>query len=72
VESIWRFAAIAFIWLIWGIWKSASDIYNLSIEQGAAVFAWLFAYLSLAMINETGYKELPFYAAMGILFAWGT
>jgi len=23
------------------------------------------------MINETGYKELPFYAAMGILFAWG-
>jgi len=65
------FAAIAFIWLIWGIWKSASDIYNLSIEQGAAVFAWLFAYLSLAMINETGYKELPFYAAMGILFAWG-
>lgn len=66
------FAAIAFIWLMWGILKSASNIYNnLSIEQGAAVYAWLFAYLSLAMINETGYRELPFYTAIGIIFAWG-
>lgn len=66
------FAVIGFIWLIWGIWKSASFIYkNLSVEQGAAVYAWLFAYLSLSMINETGFNELPFYTAMGIIFAWG-
>ena len=66
------FAVLAFIWFMCGVWKSASYIYkNMTIQQGAAIFAWLFGYLSLAMINETGYRELPFYAAMGIIFAWG-
>ncbi len=65
-------AVIAFIWLMWGIWKSATYIYkNLGVEKGAAVYAWIFAYLTLAMINETGYREFPFYTAMGIIFAWG-
>ena len=63
---------VSFLWLIWGLLKSAKIAsMNINESSGNALLTWIIAYLSLAIINETGFVEPSFYAAMGIILAWG-
>lgn len=63
---------LGFIMLLLGILKSIKLIkIKLSTDVAATLYAWLAAYLSIAMVNETGFKELSLYGGMGIILAWG-
>lgn len=66
-------ALIGFIYLMFGIYKSAKKIYRYQGKEfGAVAFAWLVAYLSVAIINETGFDQLTIFAGIGIMLSWGS
>lgn len=66
------FALIGFIILMLGIYKSAKLIRKKQSKQIAAtIYAWLAAYLSIAVINETGFSELSVFGGIGLILAWG-
>lgn len=61
-----------FLFLMYGILKSVKNIYYFqSKEFGSVVIAWFVAYMSIAVINETGFDQLSVFAAIGIILAWG-
>lgn len=63
---------LGFVILILGLVSSIKKIkVQFSIETSSALLAWLAAYLSVALINETGFKQLTVFAAFGIIMAWG-
>ncbi|MFS0614936.1 O-antigen ligase family protein [Lederbergia ruris] len=65
-------ALIGFFVLIYGLFVSIKRIYlNLSPQVGAALFGWLVSYLSIVLINETGFNNLTIYCAIGIILGWG-
>lgn len=58
--------------LLIGILKSIQDIkLRHSKQVAAALYAWLAAYLSLGLINETGFSELAVFGGIGIILSWG-
>lgn len=63
---------LGFVILIIGFVSSIKNIKRLfPVETTAALYAWLAAYLSVALINETGFKQLTVFTAFGIILAWG-
>lgn len=63
---------VGFIILIIGLIKSINSVREFhSRETYASLYAWLGSYLSVAIINETGFKQLTVFAAFGIILAWG-
>lgn len=66
------FALIGFCMLLLGVLKSINDIRLFQSKQAAAaLYAWLAAYLSIGLINETGFKQLAVFGGIGIILAWG-
>src|SRR5690606_36677579 len=65
-------ALIGFLFLIKGLFNSVKKIKNkFPIETSAAIYAWIAAYLAVAMINETGFEQLTIFAGFGIILGWG-
>ncbi|KMK77364.1 hypothetical protein AB990_02440, partial [Alkalihalobacillus pseudalcaliphilus] len=63
-------ALIGFITIIVGIIITALKAkFIISKSAGAAIFTWLMAYLSVALINETGFDHLSLFAAIGIILS---
>lgn len=66
------FGLLGFIWLMWGLTKSSRKVaIYLNHKQGLGIATWIVSYLSLALINQTGFSDPSFYAAMGLILAWG-
>jgi len=66
------FALIGFVVMIAGVLFSIKNISKYESRLvSAGLYAWLIAYLSIAMINETGFNELQLFASFGIILAWG-
>lgn len=58
--------------LLLGVVKSIKVIIKFQSKYvGAGLYAWLVAYLSIAMINETGFSQLTVFGGIGIILAWG-
>lgn len=65
------FALIGYLALLYGLFKSIKVIREKHSKHiGAILYAWLFAYLSIALVNETGFDQLSVYGGIGILFSW--
>lgn len=65
-------ALIGFISLLTGFVRIINSVRkNISLHTGAALYAWLVSYLSIAMINETGFNNLTIFGAFGLVLAWG-
>lgn len=65
-------AVIGFLVLIFGMLISIKKIQMaMSIEVAAGLYAWLAAYLSVALVNETGFRQLTVFGVFGIILAWG-
>lgn len=63
---------IGFILLVIGLLKSIKEIQkHFSAETTSALYAWVASYLSVALMNETGFKQLTVFIAFGIILAWG-
>lgn len=63
---------LGFSILLLGVLKSIKNIrLKESKQTAAALYAWLAAYLSVSMMNETGFKELTVFAGIGIILVWG-
>lgn len=63
---------IGFVLLLLGVFRSIRNIRkSMSKHIAASLYAWLSCYLSIALINETGFNELTIYGAFGIIIAWG-
>lgn len=65
-------AVLGFLCLILGLFNATKVIskkYNKNVAP--ALYAWIIAYLSIAMINETGFDQLSVFGGMGIILAWG-
>lgn len=63
---------VGFLILIIGLIKSINSVREFHPrETYASLYAWLGSYLSVAIINETGFKQLTVFAAFGIILAWG-
>lgn len=66
------FALLGFLVLLVGILKSINTIReSMSKQIAAGLYAWFVAYLSVAMINETGFNHLTIFGAFGVILAWG-
>lgn len=62
---------LGFLILIIGLIGSIKKIKEqFSTETSSALYAWLAAYLSVALVNETGFDEITIFAAFGIILAW--
>lgn len=62
---------VGFMMLILGLIKSSRIISKSNIKiTKAALFAWLFAYVSISFINETGFKDLSLFGGIAIIYAW--
>jgi len=62
----------AFLWLLIGLFRSAKNVSRyVSKNQSHILLAWMVCYLTVSMINQTGFMELPLYGAIGIILAWG-
>lgn len=65
-------ALIGYVILIKGILKYINRIREyFSKDTSAALYAWLAGYLSVAMINETGFDDLTVFVGIGLILAWG-
>lgn len=65
-------ALVGFFVLLFGLLKYIRKIgKSHSKHVEAVLYAWLAAYLSIALMNETGFKELSIYGGIGIILAWG-
>lgn len=63
---------IGFVVLLFNVFNNIRIIQvKQSKRVAAALYAWLGAYLSIALINETGFDQLTLFAAIGIILAWG-
>ncbi|KPH75940.1 O-antigen ligase family protein [Oceanobacillus caeni] len=63
---------IGFIYLIKGLLSSIKAIKSkFPIETSAAIYAWVAAYLAVALINQTGFEQLTVFAGFGIILGWG-
>ncbi|WP_078378673.1 O-antigen ligase family protein [Sutcliffiella halmapala] len=63
-------ALVGFIIIIIGILRTIKSTRTyISKTMGAGLFAWLIAYLSVALINETGYDQLTVFATIGIILS---
>lgn len=66
------FALMGYVFLILGLLQSIHIIgKHYGKQTSAALYAWLVSYLSVALINETGFSELTVFVAFGMLIAWG-
>lgn len=65
------FGLVGFLLVLVGILTSINNVRKYySKESAAALYAWLTSYLSVALINETGFNEMTVFGAFGIIFAW--
>lgn len=63
---------LGFLILIYGVLISIRKVQkNQSKQVAAGLYSWLIAYLSVALINETGFDQLTFFVAIGIILGWG-
>lgn len=65
-------AVLGFLTMLLGVLRAIRLIKdNFGKYVSAGIVAWLTGYLSIAMINETGFHQLSVYAGFGIVLAWG-
>ncbi|WP_345242028.1 O-antigen ligase family protein [Pontibacillus salipaludis] len=62
---------LGFTYFVIGIMGSIRKVRLNFKSQSAALAAWLVAYLSLALINQTGFFEASIYTAFGLIIIWG-
>lgn len=63
---------IGFLILIIGLIVSIKNVRRqFKNETSSALYAWVVAYLSVALINQTGFKQLTVFVGFGIILAWG-
>lgn len=63
---------IGFIMLLTGVFKSIRYIGKAHSRLiSAPLYAWLIAYISVSFVNQTGFKDLSVFAAIGVIYAWG-
>ncbi|MEC5272002.1 O-antigen ligase family protein [Caldifermentibacillus hisashii] len=66
------FGLFGYLLLLFGIILSIRRIKKAQLNKVAAgLYAWLVSYISISFINETGFKQLTIYAAIGIIIGWG-
>ncbi|TYS59866.1 hypothetical protein FZC74_06840 [Sutcliffiella horikoshii] len=61
---------VGFIYLIMGLIKEINIVKRKSRNEAAFLWVWLISYISLALINQTGFVETSFYVAFGIVLSW--
>lgn len=66
-------AFFGFLILLLGFLKITSKLKKkFSSHFSAGLYAWLASYLSVALINETGFEELTIYCTFGIMLVFGS
>lgn len=61
---------IGFVYLLWGILSEILQVFNNKRMEGVFLLAWLFSYLALSMIGETGFFEMSAYAGFVYVLNW--
>lgn len=61
-----------FLMLIIGVLKSIKHVEKLYTRSiSSTLYAWLVAYLTVSLFNETGFDERAIFCSIGIIYAWG-
>lgn len=61
-----------FIMLLLGTFKSIKYIVKVNSKSlSAPLYAWLFAYISVSFMNETGFNQYAIFCGFGFIYSWG-